>query len=119
MLELAENRPQELWKKAAAVPKTRGINRSSQRNKIIRTVPCYAHSFGRFRTTSSPRAFGQSARPVHVLGSDSREAAKGGFGRGSCVSDKLVSLSGVSVPGLMTMAAYSDNQTAPRHSWSC
>jgi uncharacterized pyridoxal phosphate-containing UPF0001 family protein len=59
-------------------------------------------------------AFGtERGAPVPVLleVNCSREAAKGGFAPEAvpALSDRLSSLPGVSVRGLMTMAAYSDN----------
>ena len=115
--DLGENRPQELWKKAAAVPAANWhLIGHLQRNKIDRTVPLVVliHSVDSERLLEALDAFGQrqkTAVPVLLEVNCSREAAKGGFSPGAlpALSDRLVSLAGVSVRGLMTMAAYSDN----------
>lgn len=115
--DLGENRPQELWKKAAAVPAARWhLIGHLQRNKIDRTVPLVSliHSVDSERLLEALAAFGaKRGEPVPVLleVNCSREAAKGGFSPEDVpvVGDKVVSLGGVSVRGLMTMAAYSDD----------
>jgi pyridoxal phosphate enzyme (YggS family) len=115
--DLAESRPQELWKKAAAVPQARWhLIGHLQRNKIERTVPLVTliHSVDSERLLDALAAFGvKNGKPVPMLleVNCSREAAKGGFSMESlpALADKLASLTGVSVRGLMTMAAYSDN----------
>lgn len=122
MLDLAENRPQELWKKAAAAPQARWhLIGHLQRNKIERTVPLAAliHSVDSERLLDALDAFGRKrGAPVPVLleVNCSREAAKGGFLPEAlpALGDKLVSLAGVSIRGLMTMAAYSDNPESAR-----
>jgi pyridoxal phosphate enzyme (YggS family) len=115
--DLAESRPQELWKKAAVLPQARWhLIGHLQRNKIERTVPLVTliHSVDSERLLEALAAFGvESGKPVPVLleVNCSREAAKGGFSVESLpgLADKLTSLTGVSVRGLMTMAAYSEN----------
>lgn len=115
--DLGENRPQELWKKAAAVPSANWhLIGHLQRNKIDRTVPLVSlvHSVDSERVLEALAAFGaKRGEPVLVLleVNCSREAAKGGFPPDAvpALSDKLVSLNGVAVRGLMTMAAYSDD----------
>jgi PLP dependent protein len=122
MLDLGENRPQELWKKAEAVPGARWhLIGHLQRNKIDRTVPGVAliHSVDSERLLEALDAFGRKReKPVQVLleVNCSREEAKGGFAPESVpgLSDKLASLSGVSIRGLMTMAAYGDDPEAAR-----
>jgi pyridoxal phosphate enzyme (YggS family) len=117
MIDLGESRPQELWKKAAAVPAARWhLIGHLQRNKIDRTVPLVAlvHSVDSERVLEALAAFGaKRGAPVPVLleVNCSREAAKGGFSPEAlpALSDRLASLTGVSVRGLMTMAAYSDD----------
>ena len=85
MLDLAENRPQELWKKAAAAPNTRWhLIGHLQRNKIDRTVPLVTlmHSVDSERLLEALDSFGRKRGvPVDVLleVNCSREAAKGGF----------------------------------------
>jgi len=120
--DLGENRPQELWKKAEAVPTARWhLIGHLQRNKIDRTVPLVAsiHSVDSERLLDALDAFGRKRGiPVPVLleVNCSREEAKGGFTPEAIpgLSDKLASLSGVSLNGLMTMAAYFDDPEGAR-----
>lgn len=121
-LDLGENRPQELWKKAEAVPGARWhlIGRL-QRNKIDRTAPLATliHSVDSERLLQALGAFGvKRGDPVPVLleVNCSREQAKSGFAPEAipALSESLASLRGVSVRGLMTMAAYSDDPEAAR-----
>lgn len=122
MLDLGENRPQELWNKAAAVPAARWhLIGHLQRNKIDRTVPLVSlvHSADSERVLGALDAFGRKrGLPVSVLleVNCSREQSKGGFTPEAVPSfgDKLVSLNGVSIQGLMTMAAYGDDPEAAR-----
>jgi PLP dependent protein len=122
MLDLGENRPQELWKKAEAVPSARWhLIGHLQRNKIDRTVPGVAliHSVDSERLLEALDAFGRKREkpvPVSLEVNCSREEAKGGFAPEAMpgLSDKLASLSGVSIRGLMTMAAYGDDPKAAR-----
>jgi pyridoxal phosphate enzyme (YggS family) len=117
MADLGESRPQELWKKAAAVPEARWhLIGHLQRNKLDRTVPLVSliHSVDSARLLEALDAFGRKrGTPVPVLleVNCSREAAKGGFSAEAvpALSDRLVSLAGVSVQGLMTMAAFFDD----------
>ena len=118
--DLAESRPQELWKKAAAVPGARWhLIGHLQRNKMDRTVPLVTliHSVDSERLLNSLAVFGDKNGvrvPVLLEVNCSRETAKGGFPveSVSALGDRLASLSGVAIRGLMTMAAYSDN---PEH----
>jgi pyridoxal phosphate enzyme (YggS family) len=120
--DLAENRPQALWAKAEAVPAaTWHLIGHLQRNKIDRTMPLVSliHSVDSERLLDALSAFGvKRGTPVPVLleVNCSREPAKGGFPPEAvpALGDKLVSLAGVSVRGLMTMAAYSDDPEAAR-----
>ncbi|HJZ60091.1 MAG TPA: YggS family pyridoxal phosphate-dependent enzyme [Gemmataceae bacterium] len=122
MHDLGENRPQELWKKAAEVPAARWhLIGHLQRNKIDRTVPLVTliHSVDSERLLDALDAFGRKrGAPVPVLleVNCSREAAKGGFSPEEVpgLSDRLVSLAGVSVRGLMTMAAYFEDPQKAR-----
>ncbi|MBA4190030.1 MAG: YggS family pyridoxal phosphate-dependent enzyme [Planctomycetaceae bacterium] len=117
MHNLAESRPQELWKKAAAVPTARWhLIGHLQRNKIDRTIPLVTlvHSVDSERVLEALAAFGtKQGKPVPVLleVNCSREAAKGGFSPEAvpAACDQAATLAGVSLRGLMTMAAYSDN----------
>lgn len=121
-LDLGESRPQELWKKAAAVPGARWhLIGHLQRNKLDRTAPLTAliHSVDSARVLEALAVFGaKRGTPVPVLleVNCSREAAKGGFSPDElpALGDRAMSLSGVSVRGLMTMAAYSDDPETAR-----
>ncbi|MBY0461424.1 MAG: YggS family pyridoxal phosphate-dependent enzyme, partial [Gemmataceae bacterium] len=120
--DLGENRPQELWKKAADVPGPAWhLIGHLQRNKIDRTIPLVAlvHSVDSERLLAALDAFGRKrAAPVPVLleVNCSGEASKGGFAPADlpAVGDGLASRAGVSVRGLMTMAAYADDPQAAR-----
>ena len=115
--DVGESRPQELWKKAAAVPEARWhLIGHLQRNKLDRTVPLVSliHSVDSERLLEALAAFGtRRGAPVPVLleVNCSREAAKGGFSPEAlpALGDRLAAQPGVEVRGLMTMAAYSDN----------
>jgi hypothetical protein len=121
-LDLGESRPQELWKKAAAVPAARWhLIGHLQRNKLDRTVPLVSlvHSVDSNRLLNALDAFGRRRGvPVPVLleVNCSREEAKGGLRPDDlpALGDTLVSGVGVEVRGLMTMAAYSDDPGAAR-----
>ncbi|MBN9523022.1 YggS family pyridoxal phosphate-dependent enzyme [bacterium] len=121
-LDLGESRPQELWKKAAAVPTARWhLIGHLQRNKLDRTVPLVslAHSVDSERLLDALDAFGRArGTPVPVLleVNCSREAAKGGLRPEDvpALGDTLASRAGVAVRGLMTMAAYSDDPETAR-----
>ncbi len=115
--DLGESRPQELWKKAEAVPAVRWhLIGHLQRNKIDRTVPLVVllHSVDSVRLLDSLDAFGRKrGTPVPLLleVNCSREAAKGGFEPAEvpALGERVSSLEGVRVEGLMTMAAYHEN----------
>jgi PLP dependent protein len=108
--DLGENRPQELWKKAAAVPQARWhLIGHLQRNKVEKTLPLVAmiHSVDSARLLDALAACGKKVSVLLEVNC-SREAAKGGFAPGDlpALVDKLASLGDVKVEGLMTMAAY-------------
>ena len=113
-LDLGESRPQELWKKAEAVPAARWhLIGHFQRNKIDRTVPLVTliHSVDSERLLDALDAFGRKRTvPVPILleVNCSREANKGGFRPEDvpALGEKLRGLTGASVRGLMTMAAH-------------
>jgi pyridoxal phosphate enzyme (YggS family) len=115
--DLAENRPQELWKKVAAAPAARWhLIGHLQRNKIDRTLPLVTliHSVDSERLLEALDTHGRKRGvPAAVLleVNCSREPAKGGFAVEALppLSEKLAALEGVALRGLMTMAAYSDN----------
>lgn len=120
--DLGESRPQELWRKADAIPDVRWhLIGHLQRNKIDRTIPLVAlvHSVDSERVLKALHAFGQKRGvPVPILleVNCSGEASKGGFAPSEvpAVADKLASLGGVAPRGLMTMAAYSDDPETAR-----
>jgi pyridoxal phosphate enzyme (YggS family) len=120
--DLGEGRPQELWKKAEAVPDVNWhLVGHLQRNKIDRTVPLVAliHSVDSERVLDALDAFGRTrGTPVPVLleVNCSGEESKGGFAPDAvpALGDGLVARAGVTVRGLMTMAAYADDPEAAR-----
>jgi hypothetical protein len=120
--DLGESRPQELWKKAEAIPSARWhLIGHLQRNKIDRTIPPVAlvHSVDSERVLEALDAFGRKrGAPVPVLleVNCSGEANKGGFAREDvpAISDKLGSFAGLDIKGLMTMAAYADDPQSAR-----
>ncbi len=115
--DLGESRPQELWKKAEALPGVRWhLIGHLQRNKIDRTIPLVAliHSVDSERVLEALDTFGRKhGNPVPLLleVNCSREENKGGFRPEDLpvLGDRLAGLTGVSVRGLMTMAAYIDD----------
>lgn len=117
LTDLGENRPQELWKKAAAVPAARWhLIGHLQRNKLDRTVPLVVlvHSADSDRLLDALDAFGRhrgSPVPVLLEINCSREPTKGGFAPEELprLADRLPILTGLDVRGLMTLAAYSPN----------
>lgn len=124
--DLGESRPQELWKKAEEVTGAKWhLVGHLQRNKIERTVPLLTliHSVDSERLLDALNEFGTGrGKPVPLLleVNCSREAAKGGFSPESvpALSDRLASLPGVAVRGLMTMAAYTGNPRDARPAFS-
>jgi pyridoxal phosphate enzyme (YggS family) len=124
--DLGENRPQELWKKAAAVPAARWhLIGHLQRNKIDRTVPLITliHSIDSKRLLESLDTFGRQRGiviPALLEVNCSREAAKSGFAVQEMpfLAESLDALKGVSIEGLMTMAAYSDNPSDARRAFA-
>jgi len=111
VLDLAENRPQELWRKADILPKMVRWHLIGhlQRNKIERTLPLVhcIHSVDSLRLLS---ALEDQGRPLDVLleVNASREPAKQGFAPEDLpgLASTIASLRHVRVRGLMTMAAY-------------
>jgi pyridoxal phosphate enzyme (YggS family) len=120
--DLGESRPQELWRKAEAIPGARWhLIGHLQRNKIDRTIPLASlvHSVDSTRVLEALDAFGRKRGvPVSVLleVNCSGEEAKGGFAPAEvpAVGDTLARLTGLSVRGLMTMAASSDDPQSAR-----
>jgi len=117
-VHLGENRPQELWRKAAAVtaPVSWHFIGHLQRNKIERTVPlvCLIHAVDSLRLLAALEQYAaREQRQVDVLleVNASREASKHGF-LPEDVPDlvpHLEKLRHVHVLGLMTMAAYEED----------
>ncbi len=117
IVDLGENRPQELWKKASAIPGIRWhFTGHLQRNKIDPTLALTTlmHTLDSERLALAIHEFGiKRGQPVPVLleVNCSREAAKGGFAPEElpAIVEKLIALSGVRIDGLMTMAAHAEN----------
>jgi pyridoxal phosphate enzyme (YggS family) len=118
VLDLGESRPQELWRKAAALPG--GVRwhlvGHLQRNKIERTLPLVhlIHSADSLRLLAAlDHEAGTNPGPVDVLleVNASREANKHGFAPEDLpgLAPHLAGLRHVRVRGLMTMAAFEDN----------
>lgn len=114
VLDLGENRPQELWRKAAALPTTVRWHLIGhlQRNKVERTVPLVhlIHSADSLRLLQALE--GQAANvPVLLEVNASREASKHGFAPEELpgLVDQLAALRHVQIRGLMTMAAFEED----------
>ncbi len=121
--DLAENRPQELWRKAEALPATVRWHLIGhlQRNKVERTLPlvCLTHSVDSFRLLQAIDAeAGKRGVPADVLLeiNASGEASKGGFPPAEVpgLASSLVALRHVRVRGLMAMAAYEEDPEKTR-----
>ncbi len=118
---LAENRPQALWQKQAAIPDaTWHLIGHLQRNKLDRTLPLCAlvHSVDSLRLLQAIDDYGvKHQQPVRILlqVNCSHEEQKGGFPITEipALADLIPTLRGVDIQGLMTMAAYDDD---PEHS---
>lgn len=115
--DFGESRPQELWKKLAALPTANWhLIGHLQRNKIDKTIPLVSlvHSVDSERLLLALDEFGRKrGTPVSVLleVNCSREESKGGLRPEDvpALTDKAVALPGVRVDGLMTMAAFHDD----------
>ncbi len=120
--DLGENRPQELWKKATAIPgATWHFTGHLQRNKIDRTLPHVAllHTVDSFRLAKALDDFDPSI-PVLLEMNCSREPAKGGFAPEELrsVADTLSPLEGIMISGLMTMAPHGGNPENSRSTFA-
>ncbi len=113
--DLGENRPQELWRKAAALPSEVRWHLIGhlQRNKIERTLPLvrYIHSVDSLRLLT---ALDQTATPDVVVLLEvnaSREASKHGFTPEElpALLPQFRALRRLRLHGLMTMAAYEED----------
>jgi len=120
--DLAENRPQELWRKVEQCPPARWhMIGHLQRNKLDRTIPLvsYLHSADSERLLESLAAFGATRpAPVRLLleVNISGEANKGGWPPEQVykVLNKFQATPGLDILGLMGMAAYSEDPEAAR-----
>jgi pyridoxal phosphate enzyme (YggS family) len=116
--DLGESRPQELWRKAAALPASVRWHLIGhlQRNKVERTLPlvCCVHSVDSLRLLRELEAQAAS-RPGGVEAllevNASGEASKYGFAPEEvpALAPALAALRHVRVTGLMTMAAYEED----------
>jgi pyridoxal phosphate enzyme (YggS family) len=116
--DLGENRPQELWRKAAALPETIRWHLIGhlQRNKVEQTVPLVEmiHSVDSLRLLAAlEQAAGRRQRPLPVLleVNVSREASKHGFAVEEVhgLAAHINGLEHVHLRGLMTMAAFEED----------
>lgn len=113
--DLGENRPQELWRKAAAIDGVRWhLIGHLQRNKIERTLPLVhrIHSVDSLRLLTALDAV-ETSLPVEVMleFNCSGESSKQGFTPGELpgIVEALGHVQRVRVVGLMTMAAYEED----------
>jgi pyridoxal phosphate enzyme (YggS family) len=117
IVNLGESRPQELWRKAAALPDTVRWHLVGhlQRNKVEKTLPLVhmIHSVDSVRLLETLER--EAAKRDHFLDvllevNASAEASKHGFPPGEVphLAGKLRELRQVRVQGLMTMAAYEE-----------
>ena len=113
LLDLGENRPQELWRKAAALPKNVRWHLIGhlQRNKIEQTLPLVnlMHSIDSVRLLQAlDQEAGKQQRTPEVLleVNVSGEGSKQGFAPGEVadLTSTLQALRHVRIGGLMTMA---------------
>jgi pyridoxal phosphate enzyme (YggS family) len=118
VLDLGENRPQELWRKAAALPAAVRWHLIGhlQRNKVERTLPLVyrvhsADSVRLLRAIDDDLAKRNAALDVLLEVNASGEASKHGFAPAEVpgLAPELAALRNVRVAGLMTMAAYEED----------
>jgi pyridoxal phosphate enzyme (YggS family) len=118
VVDLGENRPQELWRKAALLPATVRWHLVGhlQRNKIERTLPliCLLHSADSLRLLAALDEEGaKQGRLVNVLleVNASREGSKHGFTPEEIpgMASQIAALEHVCVRGMMTMAAFDED----------
>jgi pyridoxal phosphate enzyme (YggS family) len=114
ILDLGESRPQQLWQRAALLPRTVRWHLIGhlQRNKIERTLPLVhrIHSVDSVRLLQALEATGRSVE-VFLECNCSGEASKDGFAPQELANLPAVlnGLTHVRIVGLMTMAAYHDD----------
>jgi pyridoxal phosphate enzyme (YggS family) len=120
---LGESRPQELWRKAAAIDRDVWWHLIGhlQRNKVERTLPLVRmiHSVDSTRLlTAIEEEAGRQLRIADVLleVNASREASKHGFAPEvvAALAPQINELHNVRVCGLMTMAAYDEDPEKSR-----
>ncbi len=117
VVDLGESRPQELWRKAAALPSVRWhLIGHLQRNKIERTLPLvqWVHSVDSerlLRAIDDDLLRRGATLDVLLEVNASGEASKHGFALPelSALRPQLASLRQVRIRGLMTMAAHEDD----------
>ncbi len=118
VLDLGENRPQELWRKAADLPSSVRWHMIGhlQRNKVERTLPLVTmvHSVDSLRlllALEEGAAGRATPLPVLLEVNASREVSKSGFAPEEVpgLAPQLAGLKNVQVAGLMTMAAPEDD----------
>ena len=121
--DLGESRPQELWRKAVALPADVRWHLIGhlQRNKVERTVPLVRmiHSADSLRLLSAlDQEAGRQGRALDVLleVNASREVNKHGFAPEEvpALAEEINKLHNVRVRGLMTMAAYDEDPEKSR-----
>jgi pyridoxal phosphate enzyme (YggS family) len=122
--DLGESRPQELWRKAAAVPLVRWhLIGHLQRNKIERTLPLVSriHSVDSLRLlraleTAAETLADPKPLPVLLEINASQEASKHGFAPEEVdeLAAAMAVLKYLRVDGLMTMAAYEEDPERTR-----
>jgi pyridoxal phosphate enzyme (YggS family) len=117
VVDLGENRPQEFWRRAAALPNVRWhFIGHLQRNKIERTLPLahLIHSVDSLRLLQGLEAeAARQRRTANVLleVNVSRELNKHGFAPEELPSllPELTKLRQIHIRGLMTMAAFAED----------
>jgi pyridoxal phosphate enzyme (YggS family) len=122
VFDLGESRPQELWRKAAAVVGVRWhLIGHLQRNKIERTLPPIEriHSVDSVRLLEAMEDVCRSAQrtlPALLEVNASGEASKHGFTPEEvpALAARLAELQYVRIDGLMTMAAYEEDPERTR-----
>jgi pyridoxal phosphate enzyme (YggS family) len=116
IVDLGENRPQELWRKAAALPSRVRWHMIGhlQRNKVERTLPL-AHLIHAVDSMRLIEAIETQGREVAVLleVNVTGEASKHGFAPSELLrlTSQLSALRHVRIHGLMTMAPLQDPET--------
>ncbi|MSR33076.1 MAG: YggS family pyridoxal phosphate-dependent enzyme [Gemmataceae bacterium] len=114
LVDLAENRPQELWKKAEAIPQARWhFIGHLQRNKIERTLPLVAlfHSIDSLRLLDAVGSWSmknKASQAAFIEVNISGEESKQGFSPKDLLAsaERFARLKGINLLGLMGMAGY-------------